>query len=87
MRFRQFPVGTLIGHPWQSRAIIDRLNPDFKTGKAERGDLLIQLDPRGYEVNLASAVAKLESAQSKLTEAQQNVAQAGSGRAKADLAS
>src|SRR6516164_7267656 len=55
----------------------------------KRGDLLIELDPRDYEVNLASAVANLESAQSKLTEAeaQQNVAQAGSGQAKADLAS
>src|SRR6516225_9853996 len=57
--------------------------------QVKRGDLLIELDPRDYEVNLASAVANLESAQSKLTEAeaQQNVAQAGSGQAKADLAS
>ena len=39
MRFRQFPVGTLIGHPWQSRAIIDRLNPDFKIGKAEIAEI------------------------------------------------
>src|SRR6516162_4576782 len=54
----------------------------------KRGDLLIELDPRDYEVNLASAVANLGSAQSKLTEAeaQQNVAQAGSGQAKADNA-
>jgi membrane fusion protein (multidrug efflux system) len=57
--------------------------------QVKRGDLLIELDPRDYEVNLASALANLESAQSKLTEAeaQQNVAQAGSGQAKADLAS
>src|SRR6516225_4777789 len=57
--------------------------------QVKRGDLLVELDPRDYEVNLASAVANLESAQSKLTEAeaQQNVAQAGSGQAKADLAS
>src|ERR1700760_4365832 len=57
--------------------------------QVKRGDLLIELDPRDYEVNLASAVANLESAQSKLTEAeaQQNVAQAGSGQAKADLVS
>src|SRR6516162_10217405 len=56
--------------------------------QVKRGDLLIELDPRDYEVNLASAVANLESAQSKLTEAeaQQNVAQAGSGQAKADNA-
>jgi len=57
--------------------------------QVKRGDLLVELDPRDYEVNLASAVANLESAQSKLTEAeaQQNVAQAGSGQAKADLTS
>jgi membrane fusion protein (multidrug efflux system) len=57
--------------------------------QVKRGELLIELDPRDYEVNLASAVANLESAQSKLTEAeaQQNVAQARSGQAKADLAS
>jgi len=57
--------------------------------QVKRGDLLIELDPRDYEVNLASASANLESAQSKLTEAeaQQNVAQAGSGQAKADLVS
>src|ERR1700756_5878142 len=57
--------------------------------QVKRGDLLIELDPRDYEVNLASAVANLESAQSKLTEAeaQQNVAQAGTGQAKADLTS
>jgi membrane fusion protein, multidrug efflux system len=57
--------------------------------QVKRGDLLIELDPRDYEVNLASAAANLESAQSKLTEAeaQQNVAQAGLGQAKADLTS
>jgi membrane fusion protein, multidrug efflux system len=57
--------------------------------QVKRGDLLIELDPRDYEVSLASAVANLASAQSKLTEseAQQNVAQAGLGQVKADLAS
>src|SRR5215469_14423485 len=57
--------------------------------QVKRGDLLIELDPRDFEVNVASAVANLESAQSKLTEAeaQQNVAQAGSGHPKAHLAS
>jgi membrane fusion protein, multidrug efflux system len=57
--------------------------------QVKRGDLLIELDPRDYEVNLASAVANLASAQSKLTEAeaQQNVAQASLGQAKADLVS
>jgi membrane fusion protein, multidrug efflux system len=56
--------------------------------EVKRGDLLIELDPRDYEVNLAGAVANLASAQSKLTEAdaQQRVAQAGLGQAKADLA-
>jgi membrane fusion protein (multidrug efflux system) len=55
----------------------------------KKGDLLIELDPRDYEVSLASAIANLASAQSKLTEAeaQQNVAQAGLGQAKADLIS
>src|SRR6201993_3935801 len=57
--------------------------------QVKRGDLLIELDPRDYEVNLASAAANLASAQSKLTEAdaQQKVAQAGLGQAKADLTS
>jgi membrane fusion protein, multidrug efflux system len=57
--------------------------------QVKRGDLLIELDPRDYEVSLASASANLASAQSKLTEAdaQQNVAQASLGQAKADLAS
>lgn len=57
--------------------------------QVKRGDLLIELDPRDYEVSLASAVASLASAQSKLTEAeaQQNVAEASLGQAKADLAS
>src|SRR5215813_9456838 len=30
--------------------------------QVKRGDLLVELDPRDYEVNLASAVANLESA-------------------------
>jgi membrane fusion protein, multidrug efflux system len=57
--------------------------------QVKRGELLIELDARDYEVALASALANLASAQSKLTEseAQENVAQAGLGQAKADLAS
>ena len=57
--------------------------------QVKRGELLVELDPRDYEVALASAVANLASLRSKLTEsqAQQNVAQAGLGQAKADLAS
>jgi membrane fusion protein, multidrug efflux system len=57
--------------------------------QVKKGDLLIELDPRDFEVSLASAVANLASAQSKLTEAevQQYVAQAGLGQAKADLVS
>jgi membrane fusion protein (multidrug efflux system) len=57
--------------------------------QVKKGDLLIELDPRDFEVTLASAIANLASAQSKLTEAeaQQNVAQAGLGQAKADLVS
>jgi membrane fusion protein (multidrug efflux system) len=57
--------------------------------QVKRGDLMIELDPRDYEVALASAVANRASAKSKLTEseAQQNVAQAGLGQFKADLAS
>jgi membrane fusion protein (multidrug efflux system) len=57
--------------------------------QVKRGDLLIELDPRDFEVSVASAVANLASAQSKLreAEAQQNVAQAGLGQVKADLVS
>jgi membrane fusion protein (multidrug efflux system) len=57
--------------------------------QVKRGELLIELDPRDYEVALASAVANLASVRSKLieSEAQQNMAQAGLGQAKADLAS
>lgn len=57
--------------------------------QVKRGDLLVELDPRDFEVNLASAQANLASAKSKLSqaEAQQNVAQAGIGQAKADLVS
>jgi membrane fusion protein (multidrug efflux system) len=55
----------------------------------KRGDLLVKLDPRDFEVNLASAQASLASAKSKLSqaEAQQNMARAGIGQTKADLAS
>jgi membrane fusion protein, multidrug efflux system len=57
--------------------------------QVKKGDLLIELDPRDFEVSLASAVANLASAQSKLMEAeeQHNVAQASLGQAKADLVS
>lgn len=57
--------------------------------QVKRGDLVIELDPRDYEVALASAVANLASVQSKLieSEAQKNVAQAGLGQVTADLAS
>jgi membrane fusion protein (multidrug efflux system) len=57
--------------------------------QVKRGELLIELDARDYEVALASAVANLASAQSKRTEseAQQNVAEAGLGQVRADLAS
>ena len=57
--------------------------------QVKRGDLLLELDARDFEVALANANANLESAKSKLDEAaaQQNVAKAGLGEAKADLAS
>jgi membrane fusion protein, multidrug efflux system len=57
--------------------------------QVKRGDLLIELDPRDFEVSLSSATANLASAQSKLTEAeaQQTAAQASLGQAKADLVS
>jgi membrane fusion protein (multidrug efflux system) len=57
--------------------------------RVKRGDLLLELDARDFEVVLANANANLASAKSKLDEAaaQQNVAEAGLGEAKADLAS
>ena len=57
--------------------------------QVKRGDLLIELDPRDFEVSAASATANLASAQGKLkeVEAQQNAAQASLGQAKADLVS
>src|SRR5271157_2778091 len=57
--------------------------------QVKRGDLLLELDARDFEVALANANANLASAKSKLDEAaaQQNVAEAGLGEAKADLAS
>lgn len=57
--------------------------------QVKRGDLLLELDPRDFEVALANANANLASAKSKLDEAaaQKNVAEAGLGEAKADLAS
>jgi hypothetical protein len=62
MRFRQFPVGTLIGHPWQSRAIIDRLNPDFKIGKAEIAEIAEYITRFSLAAILAGAVAVLRRA-------------------------
>ena len=52
--------------------------------QVKRGDLLIELDPRDFDVSLASAQANLASAQSKLieAEAQQKMAQAGLGQDK-----
>ncbi|MBV8377482.1 MAG: HlyD family secretion protein [Verrucomicrobia bacterium] len=57
--------------------------------QVKRGELLIELDARDYEVALASALANLASAQSKRTEseAQENVTRAGLGQVEADLAS
>lgn len=57
--------------------------------QVKRGDLLVELDPRDFEVNRAIAEASLASARSKLVEAQaqQNAALAGLGQSKADLAS
>ncbi len=54
-----------------------------------RGDLLVELDPRDFAVNVASAEANLAAARSRLTQAQaqQDVAGAGLGQATADLAS
>ena len=57
--------------------------------QVRRGDLLVELDPRDFEVNRAIAAASLASARSKVVEAQaqQNAAFAGLGQSKADLAS
>jgi membrane fusion protein, multidrug efflux system len=57
--------------------------------QVRRGDLLVELDPRDFEVNRAIAAASLASARSKVLEAQaqQNAALAGLGQSKADLAS
>ena len=57
--------------------------------QVKRGDLLVELDPRDFEVSAASAAANLASVQGKLkeVEAQQNAAQASLGQAKADLVS
>ena len=56
--------------------------------QVRRGDLLVELDPRDFEVNRAIAAASLASAHSKVVEAQaqQNAALAGLGQSKADLA-
>ena len=57
--------------------------------QVRRGDLLLELDPRDFDVALANANANLASAKSKLEEAaaQQRVADAGLGQVRADLAS
>src|ERR1700745_615248 len=57
--------------------------------QVKRGDLLIELDPRDFEVSLASAVANLDSAQSKLVEAEtkKSAGKASLGQARADLVS
>jgi membrane fusion protein, multidrug efflux system len=57
--------------------------------QVKRGDLLLELDPRDFDVALANANANLASAKSKLEEAaaQQKVADAGLGQVRADLAS
>src|SRR6202011_4289113 len=57
--------------------------------QVRRGDLLVELDPRDFEVNRSIAAASVASAQSKLIEAkaQQDVATASLGQSKADLAS
>jgi membrane fusion protein (multidrug efflux system) len=57
--------------------------------QVKRGDLLIELDPRDFEVSRSIAAASVASAQSKLIEAkaQQDVATASLGQSKADLAS
>jgi membrane fusion protein, multidrug efflux system len=57
--------------------------------QVKRGDLLVELDPRDFEVSRAVATASVASAQSKLSEAkaEQDVASASLGQSKADLAS
>lgn len=57
--------------------------------QVKRGDLLVELDPRDFEVSRAVAAANVASAQSKLLEAkaQQDVAQASLGQGRADLVS
>jgi membrane fusion protein, multidrug efflux system len=57
--------------------------------QVKRGDLLVELDPRDFEVSRAVAQANVASAQSKLLEAkaQQDVASASLGQSKADLLS
>jgi membrane fusion protein (multidrug efflux system) len=57
--------------------------------QVKRGDLLVELDPRDFEVSRAVAAAYVASAQSKLLEAkaQQDVAQASLGQSRADLVS
>jgi membrane fusion protein (multidrug efflux system) len=56
--------------------------------QVKRGDLLLELDARDFEVAVANADANLASVKSKLdeAEAQKKVAEAGLGEVKADLA-
>jgi membrane fusion protein, multidrug efflux system len=57
--------------------------------QVKRGDLLLELDPRDFEVSRAVVQANVASVQSKLLEAkaQQDVASASLGQSKADLLS
>jgi membrane fusion protein, multidrug efflux system len=57
--------------------------------RVKRGDLLVELDPRDFQVAVANADANLAAAKSKLNEtgAAEKVAEAALGQANADLAS
>ena len=57
--------------------------------RVKRGDLLLELDPRDFQVAVVNADANLAAAKSKLNEAkaQQKVAEAALGQAGADLVS
>lgn len=57
--------------------------------QVKRGDLLVELDPRDFEVSRAVAQANVASVQGKLLEAkaEQDVASASLGQSKADLLS
>jgi membrane fusion protein (multidrug efflux system) len=57
--------------------------------RVKRGDLLLELDPRDFQVTVANADANLAAAKSKVNEtgAAEKVAEAALGQASADLAS